>query len=78
MKGTWKCPSLCDEDKIQNPIYYIDNETIINGKTCCTLHCPLCGKELMWSLVCDSRSLAGFLVSPINPQTESQQDDPND
>ena len=77
MKGTWKCPSLCDESKIQNPISYTDEETI-DGLALVTQHCPLCGKQLMWCLNCTSRRLAGFLISPTQPQPEGQQDDPDD
>lgn len=54
----WKCPSMCDESLIQNPIIkprYI-GETIIQ-----TSYCPLCNKELMFYI--KNKRTAGFIIT---------------
>ena len=61
MRGTWKCPSLCNESLIQNPIAYDDEETV-DGVILRTHHCELCGKEMSYHIKCSSRRRCGYII----------------
>ena len=64
----WKCPSLCDEQLIQEPVnttkkmgvYYCGPLVVVSC-------CPLCGKEMSYHIMCKNTRKAGFIISPTEP-----------